>query len=53
MIVCMHASNVFGTVLPIAEIAGLCHERGLLFVVDAAQSDGVLPLDMAKTGRCV
>ena len=34
MIVCMHASNVFGTVLPIAEIAGLCHERGLLFVVD-------------------
>ena len=50
MIVCMHASNVFGTVLPIAEIAGLCHERGLLFVVDAAQSAGVLPLDMAKTG---
>lgn len=43
-IICMHASNVFGTVLPIAEIGKLAHENGLLFVVDAAQSAGVLPI---------
>lgn len=50
MIICMHASNVFGIVLPIAEIARLAHENGLLFAVDAAQSAGVLPIDMGKTG---
>lgn len=50
MIICMHASNVFGTVLPIEDIAKLAHERGLLFVVDAAQSAGGLPIDMGKTG---
>ncbi len=43
-IICMHASNVFGTILPIAEIGKLAHENGLLFVVDAAQSAGVLPI---------
>lgn len=43
-IICMHASNVFGTVLPIADIGKIAHEKGLLFVVDAAQSAGVLPI---------
>jgi len=42
MIACTHASNVFGTVLPIEEIGKLCRERGLLFLVDAAQTAGVL-----------
>lgn len=50
MIICMHASNVFGTVLPIEQIARLAHDRGLLFAVDAAQSAGILPIDMAKSG---
>lgn len=50
MIICMHASNVFGTVLPIAQIARLAHEHGLLFAVDAAQSAGILPIDMAALG---
>ena len=45
-IICMHASNVFGTILPIAQIGKLAHENGLLFVVDAAQSAGVLPIKM-------
>lgn len=50
MIICMHASNVFGTVLPIAQIASLAHEHGLLFAVDAAQSAGVLPINMTELG---
>lgn len=40
-IISTHASNVFGTVLPISEIGKLAHENGLLFIVDAAQSVGV------------
>lgn len=45
-ILCTHASNVFGFRLPIREIGELAHRMGLLFVVDAAQSAGVLPIDM-------
>ena len=45
-IVCMHASNVFGTRLPIRRLGELAREKNLLFVVDGAQSGGVLPIDM-------
>lgn len=45
-IICIHASNVFGVALPIRRLGQLARERGVLFVVDAAQSAGVLPIDM-------
>jgi len=45
-IVCLHASNVFGVRLPIREIGKLARKYGLAFVVDAAQSAGVAPIDM-------
>lgn len=45
-IACLHASNVFGNVLPIAKLGALAREHGLLFIVDAAQSAGTLPIDM-------
>jgi cysteine desulfurase family protein len=41
-----HASNVVGTVQPVAEIGRLVRERDLLFVVDAAQTAGVWPIDV-------
>lgn len=41
-----HASNVLGTVQPVGEIGKLCRERGILFLVDAAQTVGVLPIDV-------
>lgn len=41
-----HASNVLGTVQPVAEIGKLCKDRGALFLVDAAQTIGVLPIDV-------
>lgn len=50
MVVLTHASNVCGTVLPIEEAAALCRARGLHFVIDAAQTAGVLPLSMKKLG---
>lgn len=45
---CTHCSNVFGVVFPIAKLAALAHRCGILFCVDAAQSGGVLPIDMEK-----
>ena len=48
LVICTGASNVFGKTLPIAEIGALCRQRGVLFVVDAAQIAGVMPIDMRQ-----
>lgn len=45
-----HASNVFGYVLPIYEMAALCKQYDVPFIIDAAQSAGMLPIDMEKLG---
>ena len=45
-VVMTHASNVCGTLLPIAEMGELCRRHGLLFLVDSAQTAGVFPIDM-------
>src|SRR5437763_39175 len=44
-----HASNVLGTVQPVEEIARIAREAGALFLVDAAQSAGVVPIDLKAT----
>ena len=44
-----HASNVLGTVQPIEAIAPIVRESGALFLVDAAQSAGVVPIDLKAT----
>ena len=49
-VVCTHVSNVFGFILPLREIAGLCRERGIPLIVDASQSAGCLPLDQRELG---
>ncbi|MEE8574382.1 MAG: aminotransferase class V-fold PLP-dependent enzyme, partial [Thermodesulfobacteriota bacterium] len=43
-----HASNVFGTIQPVAEIGALCKREGVLFMIDAAQTAGAMPLDIGK-----
>lgn len=48
LVICTHASNVTGEMLPIAAIGELCRQKGILFAVDAAQTAGVLPIDMQK-----
>lgn len=48
MICLTHASNVIGEIMPIAEIGALCKKKGILFMVDAAQTAGVLPIDMKE-----
>ncbi len=46
MVIINHASNVIGTIQPIAEIGRRCREQGIPFVIDASQSAGKIPIDM-------
>lgn len=46
LIVFNHASNVLGTIQPISQIGQLARQKGILFLVDAAQTAGILPLDV-------
>lgn len=45
-----HASNLTGDVYDVARMARMAHEAGALFVLDAAQSAGALPVDMSALG---
>ncbi len=45
-----HASNVCGTILPVREAARLAHRHGAVFLLDAAQTAGVLPIDVVEMG---
>lgn len=47
-IIATAASNVTGAVLPIKKIGKLCRKRGIYFIVDAAQSAGVLPINLEE-----
>ena len=45
-IITTHASNLTGNVLDIARIGKIAHEHNLLYIVDASQTAGVLPVNM-------
>ena len=47
-VIMTHASNVCGTVLPITKVGQFCKAHQLRFFVDAAQTAGVLPVDMQE-----
>lgn len=47
-IVCTHASNLTGNLVDIARIGAIAHAHGALFIVDAAQTAGVFPIDMQR-----
>ena len=46
LIALLHASNVLGTILPVAEIGALARRHGIPFLADAAQTAGAYPIDM-------
>ena len=50
LIVCMHASNVWGIRLPVERIAALGREYEIPTAVDCAQGGGVLPINMEDSG---
>lgn len=45
-VVLTHASNVTGTIMPVQEVAAIARERDIVTCVDAAQTAGVLPIDV-------
>jgi len=45
-----HMSNVFGYILPVKELSSLCRQYSVPFIIDAAQSAGVLPVKLQKLG---
>lgn len=50
LVTIIHAQNEIGTLQPVAEIAALAHEAGALVHIDAAQSLGKVPVDVAALG---
>ncbi len=48
MICMMHASNLTGTIMPIEAVGQIAKEHDLLFMVDSAQTAGVLPIDVKR-----
>ena len=49
LIVCTHASNVTGVKLPVERICAMAHQYGVLTCVDAAQTAGVIPIDLSQS----
>lgn len=45
-----HVSNVCGTVMPIKEIIDICKKNNILFMLDASQSAGILPINICELG---
>jgi len=48
LVVVNHGSNVIGAIQPVAEIGRLCREHGIRFVIDTAQTAGVVPIDVQE-----
>lgn len=48
LVVTLHASNVTGTLLPIKEIGQIAHEHKVYYLLDAAQTAGVFPIDLGR-----
>lgn len=48
LVAVMHASNVCGSLLPVKEIGAICRERGIPFILDAAQTAGHYPIDFKE-----
>ena len=49
-VVCTHASNLTGDAMDLRRMGAFCREHGLLLVVDASQTAGLLPIDMEEMG---
>lgn len=44
-----HISNVTGGMMPIAEVGKIAQAKGIVFIVDGAQSAGAIPIDLQKS----
>ncbi len=49
LVICTHASNVFGIKTPVSKIGKMCAEQGIIFMVDAAQTAGICNINMKES----
>lgn len=49
LVVMSHASNLTGSIQDITSIGAICKKHGIFFVVDTAQTAGVIPIDMKES----
>ncbi len=50
LVAVMHANNEIGTIEPVEEIGKIMRARGILFLVDAVQTAGHVPVDVERLG---
>lgn len=50
LLVTTHGSNVVGTLTPVAALASLARQQNILYLVDAAQTAGAIPIDVQAIG---
>lgn len=50
LLVTTHGSNVVGTLMPVKELAVLARERNILYLVDASQTAGAIPINVQEMG---
>ncbi len=50
LLLCTHASNITGRIMPVQAIAAVAASRGVLFLLDAAQTAGAIPLNLQEIG---
>lgn len=50
LVTIMYANNEIGTIMPIPEIAEVCHKKGVLFHTDAVQAVGNVPINVKEQG---
>jgi len=48
LVVVVHGSNVIGSLQPVREIGKISKEKGAIFMLDAAQTAGVIPIDVER-----
>lgn len=49
-VIVTHASNLTGNITDLERVACFAKKNGLIFIVDASQTAGIIPLDVEKTG---
>lgn len=48
LVIINHVSNVLGTIQPVKEIGFICAQKGVPLIIDAAQSAGIIPINMKE-----
>lgn len=48
LVILSHSSNVTGTIQPIEDIGKICKQNNIYFILDSAQTSGVIPIDFYK-----